>query len=81
MSGNLVWLYFSTLSHPQLALHFLQWEIFLSVLTPPAVEYANTPIPSIMDFIPAQRGVAVRLNPHPRHGIIKDLIVLDETQP
>lgn len=81
MSGNLVWLYFSTLSHPQLVLHFLQWEIFQFVLTPPAVEYANTPIPSIMDFIPAQRGVAVRLNPHPRHGIIKDLIVLNETQP
>lgn len=52
-----------------------------SILTPPTVEYANTPIPSIMDLIPAQRGVAVCLNPHPRHGIIKDLIVLDKTQP
>lgn len=33
-----------------------------------------------MDLVPPQRGVAVRLDPHARHGVVKDLVVLDEAQ-
>lgn len=33
-----------------------------------------------MNLISSQCGVAVRLDPHPGHGIVKDLIVLDEAQ-
>ena len=33
-----------------------------------------------MNLIPPQRGVAVRLDPHPGHGVVKDFIVLDEAQ-
>lgn len=33
-----------------------------------------------MDLIPPQGRVAVRLDPHSCHGVVKDFIVLDETQ-
>lgn len=33
-----------------------------------------------MDLVPPQRGVTVRLDPHASHGVVKDLIVLDEAQ-
>lgn len=33
-----------------------------------------------MDLIPSQGGVAVCLDPHSGHGVVKDFIVLDETQ-
>lgn len=33
-----------------------------------------------MNLVSPQCGVAVRLDPHPGHGIVEDLIVLDEAQ-
>lgn len=33
-----------------------------------------------MDLVPPQRWVAVCLDPHASHGVVKDLIVLDEAQ-
>ena len=33
-----------------------------------------------MDLVPAQCGVAVRLDPHSGHGVVEDLVVLDEAQ-
>ena len=33
-----------------------------------------------MNLISSQRGVAVRLDPHPGHGVVEDLVVLDEAQ-
>lgn len=34
-----------------------------------------------MDLIPSQGGVAVCFDPHSCHGVVKDFIVLDKTQP
>lgn len=33
-----------------------------------------------MDLVPPQCGVTVRLDPHASHGVVKDLVVLDEAQ-
>lgn len=33
-----------------------------------------------MNLVSSQCGVAVRLDPHPGHGVVEDLIVLDEAQ-
>lgn len=48
--------------------------------TSASVEDADASISAVMNLVSSQRGVAVSLDPHPRHGIIKDLIVLDEAQ-
>ena len=49
-------------------------------LTPSPIENADPSISAIVDLVPAQCGIAVGLDPHPSHGIVKDLIVLDESQ-
>ena len=34
-----------------------------------------------MDLVHAQHRVAVGLDPHARHGVVEDLVVLDDAQP
>lgn len=51
-----------------------------SPLTSSSIEYTDTTISAIVDLIPPQGGVAVRLDPHSCHCIVKDLIVLNEAQ-
>lgn len=48
--------------------------------TSAAVEYTDASVPAVVDLIPPQGGVAVRFDPHSGHGVVKDLIVLDEAQ-
>lgn len=48
--------------------------------TSPSVEDADASISPVVNLVSSQRGVAVRLDPHPGHGVVKDLIVLDEAQ-
>lgn len=48
--------------------------------TSPSVEYTDAAVSAVVDLVPAQGGVAVRLDPHSCHGVVKDFIVLDETQ-
>ncbi len=50
----------------------------MCISTSASIEDADTSISSIMNLISSQRGVAVCLDPHPGHGVIEDLIVLDE---
>lgn len=50
------------------------------MFTSASVEDADASISAVMNLVPPQRGVAVRLDPHPGHGVVKDLIVLDEAQ-
>lgn len=54
--------------------------MFKTLGTSASVEDADASISAVMNLVSSQRGVAVSLDPHPRHGIIKDLIVLDEAQ-
>lgn len=48
--------------------------------TSASVEDADASISAIMNLISSQGRVAVRLDPHPSHGVVKDLIVLNEAQ-
>lgn len=48
--------------------------------TSASIEDADASVSAVVNLISSQCGVAVRLDPHPRHGIVKDLIVLDEAQ-
>lgn len=48
--------------------------------TSPSVEYTDAAVSAVVDLVPAQGGVAVRLDPHSCHGVVKDFIVLDKTQ-
>lgn len=48
--------------------------------TSASVEYTDAAVSAVVDLVPAQGGVAVRLDPHSRHGVVKDFIVLDKTQ-
>lgn len=50
------------------------------LITSASVEDADASVSAIVDLIPSQRGVAVRLDPHARHGVVKDLIVFNEAQ-
>lgn len=49
-------------------------------LTSASVEDADASVSAVVDLVPPQGGVAVCLDPHPGHGVVKDLIVLDEAQ-
>lgn len=51
------------------------------LLTFATIEDADSPIPAIMNFVASQYWVAVRLDPDPSHGIVKDLIALNDAQP
>lgn len=48
--------------------------------TSPSVEYTDAAVSAVVDLVPAQGGVAVRLDPHSCHGVVKDFIVLDKAQ-
>lgn len=48
--------------------------------TSASVEDADPAVSAVVNLVSSQRGVAVRLDPHPRHGVVKDLIVLDEAK-
>lgn len=48
--------------------------------TSSSIEYTDAAVSAVMDLIPSQGGVAVCLDPHSCHGVVKDFIVLDETQ-
>lgn len=52
----------------------------MTLFTSTAVEYTDAAVPAVVDLIPPQGGVAVRLDPHSGHGVVEDLIVLNETQ-
>lgn len=47
-------------------------------ITSSSIEYTDATVSPVMDLVPPQGGVAVRLDPHSCHSIVKDLIVLDE---
>lgn len=48
--------------------------------TSASVEDANAAVSAVVNLVAPQRGVAVRLDPHARHGIVEDFVVLDEAQ-
>ena len=48
--------------------------------TSASVKDANAAIPPIMNLIEPEHGVAVRLDPDARHGVVEDLVVLDDAQ-
>lgn len=48
--------------------------------TSASVEDADAAVSAVVDLIPPQRRVAVRLDPHSRHGVVEDLVVLYEAQ-
>lgn len=52
--------------------------VFLNYSTSASIEDADASISAIMNLISSQCGVAVSLDPYPSHGIVKDLIVLNE---
>lgn len=52
----------------------------LFMFTSASIEDADAAVSAVVNLISSQSGVAVRLDPHPRHGVVKDLIVLDEAQ-
>ena len=54
--------------------------VCVRVCTSPSVEDADASVSPVVDLVPPQRGVAVRLDPHARHGVVEDLVVLDEAQ-
>lgn len=49
-------------------------------MTSSSVEYTDPAVSPVVDLIPPQSGVAVRLDPHSCHSVVKDLIVLNEAQ-
>lgn len=52
----------------------------MTLFTSAPIKYTDASVPAVVDLIPPQGGVAVRLDPHSCHGVVKDLIVLDEAQ-
>lgn len=52
----------------------------MTLFTSAPIKYTDASVPAVVDLIPPQGGVAVRLDPHSSHGVVKDLIVLDEAQ-
>lgn len=56
------------------------WPPASCCVTSASVKDADASISAIVDLISSQCGVAVCLDPHPCHGIIKDLVVLNEAQ-
>lgn len=55
-------------------------DVVLFQQTSASVKDADASISAIVDLISSQCGVAVCLDPHSCHGIIKDLVVLNEAQ-
>jgi hypothetical protein len=45
-----------------------------------SVEDANAAVPAIKDFVALEGGVRVRLDPHAGHGVVEDLVLLEQTQ-
>lgn len=56
------------------------WPPASCCVTSASVKDADASISAIVDLISSQCGVAVCLDPHSCHGIIKDLVVLNEAQ-
>lgn len=56
------------------------WPLASCCVTSASVKDADASISAIVDLISSQCGVAVCLDPHSCHGIIKDLVVLNEAQ-
>lgn len=56
------------------------WPPASCCVTSASVKDADASISAIVDLISSQCGVAVGLDPHSCHGIIKDLVVLNEAQ-
>lgn len=57
-----------------------RFSVTLFMFTSASIEDADAPVSAVVNLISSQSGVAVRLDPHSRHGVVKDLIVLDEAQ-
>lgn len=55
-------------------------DVVLFKQTSASIEDADPSVSSIMDLISPQSGVTVCFYPHTSHGIVKDLIILDEAQ-
>ena len=53
----------------------------ICIRTSAAVEYTDSAVPAVVDLVVPQDGVAVRLDPHARHGVVEDLVVLYDAQP
>ena len=51
------------------------WPTFSSI------EDTDSTVPSVVNLVVSQHGVTVRLDPHPSHGVVEYLIVLDHAQP
>lgn len=56
------------------------WQNAAGWSTSASVEDADASISAVVDLVSSQRGVAVCLDPHARHSIVKDLVVLNEAQ-
>lgn len=52
----------------------------MTLFTSASIKYTDASVPAVVDLIPPQGGVAVCLDPHASHSIVKDLIVLNEAQ-
>lgn len=50
-------------------------------LTFSAIKYTNPGFPPVVYLVPPQDGVAVRLDPHACHGIVKYLVLFQQPQP
>jgi hypothetical protein len=50
------------------------------IVTFSSVEDANASISAVKYFIPLEGGVWVCFDPHASHGVVKDLILLEQTQ-
>lgn len=67
---------------PQQGTHFFptKWKVskrsINDDLTSSTVEYTDSPIPAVVDLVVLEVGVAVRLDPHTSHRVIKYLVIL-----
>lgn len=49
-------------------------------LTFSSVEDAYSAVPAVEYFVSFQRRVGLCLDPHPRHGVVEDFVLLEEAQ-
>lgn len=49
-------------------------------VTSSSVEDTDSSVSPVVDLVSAERGIAVGLDPHSSHGVVKDLVVFYKTQ-
>ena len=47
-------------------------------LTFSPIEYTHSPLPAVMDLVPAEDRIALGLYPHPRHSVVKNLVLFKD---